>query len=184
VSFLSFVVYTIMLSILKAPRFLFIAYIVFAFIALLCHYLAAFVLKSLPVGITAMIVYIVMIGIIIVFLIRRIFSERLVTGDTIKGGISAYLLMATWWQLVYYFLWVMDANAFIFNAGIGHQADFLYYSVTTMTSVGYGDILPRSYPAKVFSMLQAIVGQLYIAVFVARLIGLHVASHHRHDNTP
>lgn len=181
VSFLSLAVYAIMLSILKAHRFLFTAYIACASMALLFHYLAVFVLNSMPLGITAMIVYIVMIGIIIIFMIRRIFSEKLVTGDTIKGGISMYILIANWWQLVYYFVWVLDPGAFSFTTGGAHQADFLYYSITTMTSVGFGDILPRSYPARVFSMLQAVVGQLYPAVFVARLVGLHIAGrvHHK-----
>jgi hypothetical protein len=181
VSFLSLVVYLIMLRILKAHRYVLIAYMVFAFTALLCHYLAAFVVNSTALGVTAMIVYIVMIGLIIIFMIRRIFSEKLITGDTIKGGISVYILMATWWQLVYYFLWLMNPNAFVFTIGTGHQGDFLYYSITTMTSLGFGDILPRSHPARVFSMLQAIVGQLYIAVFVARLVGLHIAGrvHHK-----
>jgi hypothetical protein len=170
-----------MLSILKAHRFLFIAYIAFAFLAILFHYLAVFVLKSLPLGLAAMIVYIIMIGVIIIFMVRRIFSEKLVTGDTVKGGISVYILMATWWQLIYYFFWVMDPNAFAFSTGVGHHEDFLYYSITTMTSVGFGDILPRSYPARVFSMLQAIAGQLYVAVFVARLVGLHIASRVHHS---
>lgn len=180
ISFLSLIVYGIMLRILKAHRFLFVAYITLAFMALLFHFLAVFVLDSLVLGIVAMIVYIAMIGILIIFMIRRIFSERLITGDTIKGGISVYILMATWWQLIYYFLFVLDPHSFAFAGGTGHQADFLYYSITTMTSVGFGDILPRSYPARVFSMLQALFGQLYIAIFVARLVGLHVAGHSHH----
>lgn len=181
VSFLSLAVYAIMLSILKAHRFLFIAYIAFAFMALLFHYLAVFVLNSMPLGIAAMIVYIVMIGLIIIFMIRRIFSEKLVTGDTVKGGISVYILMASWWQLIYYLFWVLDPNAFRFSSGVGQKTDFLYYSIITMTTLGFGDIVPRSYPARVFTMLQAMVGQLYLAVFVARLVGLHIASrvHHK-----
>lgn len=177
-STLSLIVYMIMLRILKAHRFFFVAYTTLAFSALLLHFLSVFVLDSLPLGIIALTVYIIMIGFIIMFMTRRIFSEKLVTGDTIKGGISVYLLMTSWWQLVYYLIFILDPDAFkFFGGGEQHQVEFLYYSVTTMTSVGFGDILPRSYPARVFSMLQAIVGQLYIGIFVARLIGLHVAGH-------
>lgn len=177
-STLSFIVYIIMLRILKAHRFFFIAYLTLAFSALLLHFLSVFVLDSLPLGIVALSAYIVMIGFVIIFMIKRIFSERLVTGDTIKGGISVYLLMATWWQLVYYLIYILNPDAFKFaSGGEQHQVDFLYYSVTTMTSVGFGDILPVSYHARVFSMLQALIGQLYIGILVARLVGLHVAGH-------
>lgn len=173
----SMVVFVIMLKILKAHRFLFGLYVTLGFLALLFHFLSVFVFHSKPIGIVAMLVYIFIIGLLIAFMIRRIFSERLVTGDTIKGGISVYILMGTWWQLIYYLLWLLNPQSFIFTSDGFRQTDFLYYSMTTMTSLGLGDILPRSYPAKVFSMFQAVVGQLYVAVFVARLIGLHVAVH-------
>lgn len=174
-AFLMLVVFCIMLRILNAHRALFILYLILASSALLLHYLALRVVENKTLGTAAMIVYITMIGILILFMIKRIFSETLVTGDTIKGGISVYLLMATWWQLIYYFLWLLDPKAFIFTTGPGHQTDFLYFSITTMTSVGFGDILPKSYPARVFSMLQAMAGQLYVGIFVARLVGLHIA---------
>ncbi len=176
-SFLSLVVFAIMLRILKAHWFLLFVYIILSSTALVFHYLAVLVFRSIALGVVAIIVYIVMIGITIIFMIRRIFSERLVTSDTIKGGISVYILMANWWQLIYYFLYVLDQSSFYFASGVVHQADFLYYSVMTMTTVGFGDIVPRSYAARVFSMFQAVAGQLYVAIFVARLVGLHIAGH-------
>lgn len=176
-SVLSMIVFVIMLRILKAHRLLFTLFISLAFLALLFHFMSVFVMHSKSVGLGAMAVYILMIGILIIFMIRRIFSERLVTSDTVKGGISVYIMMSTWWQLIYYLLWVLNPNAFLFASGRAEQSDFLYFSVATMTTLGYGDILPMTYPAKVFSMLQALIGQLYIAVFVARLVGLHIAGH-------
>ena len=50
-----------------------------------------------------------------------------------------------------------------------------YFSFVTLTTLGYGDIVPISGPAKTASTLEAIVGQLYIALLVARLVGLHAA---------
>jgi len=176
-SIFSIIVFIIMLRILRASRLLFILYVLLSVVALFLHYLAVFTRQGNRIGTVALIVYILMIGILIVFMIRRIFSERLVTGDTIKGGISVYLMMGTWWQLVYHLLWVLDPGSFRFPDGPGAPSDFLYYSISTMTSLGFGDILPRSYPAKIFSMMQALVGQLYVAIFVARLVGLHVAGH-------
>jgi len=181
-SLFAMVVFIIMLKILRASRLLFAAYITLSFLALLLHYLAVFVVHSKSLGTVAIIVYILMIGILIVFMTRRIFSERLVTGDTIKGGISVYIMMGTWWQMVYQLLWMCDPRSFLFPEGTVGQGDFLYYSISTITCLGFGDILPRSYPAKLFSVIEALVGQLYVAVFVARLVGLHVAVHARKHN--
>ena len=50
-----------------------------------------------------------------------------------------------------------------------------YYSLVTMTTLGYGDIVPVTPAARSLTTLEAVVGQLYLAVLVARLVGLHVA---------
>ncbi len=181
-SLFAMVVFILMLRILKASRFFFVIYIVFSVLALVLHYLAVFVVNNVSLAIVAISVYILMIGTLIVFMTRRIFSERLVTGDTIKGGISVYIMMGTWWQMVYQLLWMCDTRSFLFPGGAVQQGDFLYYSISTITCLGFGDILPLSYPAKLLSAVEALVGQLYVAVFVARLVGLHVAVHARKHN--
>ena len=56
------------------------------------------------------------------------------------------------------------------------SSGFMYYSFITLTTVGYGDITPVTGVARSFSLLEGIVGQTYMAVLVARLVGLHVAS--------
>ncbi len=176
-SVLSLVVFIIMLKILKAPRGLFSLFLALVFLALFFHCLAIFFLESRSIGIITMLAYIFMLLVLITFMVRRIFSERMVTGDTIKGGISVYLLISVLWQFIYVLLWTLNPKAFKCIAGEIGKTDFFYFSITTMTTLGYGDIIPVTYPAKVFSMLQALTGQIYIAVFVARLVGLHVAGH-------
>lgn len=52
---------------------------------------------------------------------------------------------------------------------------FMYYSFVTLTTLGYGDITPVSPAAKSFSFIEAVTGQIYIAVLIARLVGLHIA---------
>ncbi len=51
----------------------------------------------------------------------------------------------------------------------------IYYSFVTMTTLGYGDIVPVNPAARMLSVLQALTGQLYLVVLVARLVGLHIA---------
>lgn len=51
--------------------------------------------------------------------------------------------------------------------------DLVYYSFSTLTTLGYGDITPLSKPARMFAVTEAIVGQIYLTVLVARLLGLY-----------
>jgi hypothetical protein len=50
----------------------------------------------------------------------------------------------------------------------------IYYSFVTMTTLGYGDVIPANGPARAASALEAIVGQMYVAILVARLVALHI----------
>ena len=52
---------------------------------------------------------------------------------------------------------------------------FIYYSFVTMTTLGYGDITPITPPAAALSYMQAVAGQLYMAVTIARVVGIHVS---------
>jgi hypothetical protein len=57
----------------------------------------------------------------------------------------------------------------------GSRLLFFYYSFVTITTLGYGDITPVTDVAKSFSFLEAVVGQIYLVVLVARLVGIHIA---------
>ena len=86
-----------------------------------------------------------------------------------------YLLAAQLWALVYTFLDLIDPASFNLPQG---QSDFLlfeYYSFVTLTTLGYGDITPLTKVAKAFSVLEAVVGQLYLVVVVAWFVGMYVS---------
>jgi Ion channel len=57
--------------------------------------------------------------------------------------------------------------------------DFIYLSLITLTTVGYGDIVPVTRPARMLAALEGVIGQLYLAVLIARLIGLHASRRSR-----
>jgi hypothetical protein len=63
--------------------------------------------------------------------------------------------------------------------GTVNQMTFSYYSYVTLTTVGYGDMTPISAPARSFAVLEAMMGQLYLAVLIARLVGIHIAQPRR-----
>jgi hypothetical protein len=107
-----------------------------------------------------------------VFLIvQKIFSDTKVTGDTLRGGISVYLMLGIVWYLIYQIILTIIPQAFVgdFKGDIS-SCQIFYFSFVTLTTVGYGDILPAHKATMIMSNLEAIVGQLYPAVIIARLV--------------
>lgn len=54
-------------------------------------------------------------------------------------------------------------------------SEFIYFSNVTLTTLGYGDVVPLSRPAKMLAVMQAMLGQLYVAIVIARMVGLQVS---------
>ena len=104
-----------------------------------------------------------------------IIKSETVTREVIYAAMVVYLLGAQLWALVYTFLDLIDPASFNLPQG---QSDFLifeYYSFVTLTTLGYGDITPLTKVAKAFSVLEAVVGQLYLVVVVAWFVGMRVS---------
>ena len=99
-----------------------------------------------------------------------------ITFHRIQGAVAAYLLLGVAWAHAYAILALVRPGAFSGAAGAadGPRA-FLYYSFVTLTTVGYGDVLPVHPAARSLSMLEAVTGPLYLAVLLARLVSLAVA---------
>ena len=108
----------------------------------------------------------------IVILIKKISSRRVITSDTVKGGISIYFLFGLLWTLLYMIMLLVNPESF---SDMLKPSDTVYYSFTTLTTLGYGDITPVSTHAKLLSISEAFVGQVYLAIFIAQLVGLAIA---------
>lgn len=122
------------------------------------------------------VIYALFLIIAIVLMIRKMFEATKVTNDTIIGGISIYILIGFLWTIFYYIVYRLDNTAFSYLRA-WHDSYLFYFSNVTLTTLGYGDIIPVNRFAMMLSSLEAMVGQLYLAVFVARLVGLHVINH-------
>ena len=112
----------------------------------------------------------------VVIILSHIFREKEVTTDLIMGAVCVYFFLGLMWGVVFSLLESLQPGSFQF--GQGQAADiinFTYYSFVTQTTLGYGDITPITAPARSFSLLEAVIGQLYVAVLIARLVGLHIA---------
>ncbi|MBW8015787.1 MAG: two pore domain potassium channel family protein [Planctomycetes bacterium] len=111
------------------------------------------------------------IGMTIVLLMGSMFKKEKVDTDTILGGICVYLLIGVFWALVYICLNNLDNGIIKFDEG----ASLFYFSYSTLTTLGYGDIVPKGNFGMMLANFEAIAGQVYLTIFVARLVGLHIA---------
>ena len=73
------------------------------------------------------------------------------------------------------FAFAGDTETWRLQFGGGNSGYALYYSFVTLTTLGYGDIAPVTMPARMLASLEAMTGQVYLAILVARLVGLHIA---------
>jgi uncharacterized membrane protein len=103
-------------------------------------------------------------------------KENEVTLDLIMASACAYILIGLVWAYFYHFIEVLHPKSFTLPWTPGDDLwDFYYYSFVTLTTVGYGDILAMTKPARALSILEALTGQLYLAIMISRLVGLHAS---------
>jgi hypothetical protein len=140
-----------------------------------------------------------------VAILRHVLKLHHVDAETIYGSVSVYLLMALIWAQAYYILALVEPASFNYpdrdelavvqerrTAELGWdepelealdwravqehaQGTMVYYSLVTLTTLGYGDIYPVKDAARILAMLEATLGQLYLVILVARLVGLYTA---------
>ncbi|MGZ8947641.1 MAG: potassium channel family protein [Methylococcaceae bacterium] len=102
--------------------------------------------------------------------------ENEVTIDLIMAAACAYILLGMIWAYAYYFLESFHPDSFSTVENFADDlVDFNYYSFVTLTTVGYGDVLAITRAARALSIFEAITGQLYLAIMISRLVGLHAS---------
>ncbi len=121
-------------------------------------------------------VYILYLGGAAYLILRDILLSQQITIDTIRGGICVYLLIGFVWALLYGITASLDSNAFSQPIiEIESYGRAVYFSFTTLTTLGYGDIIPVSPLAKMLTNLEGIIGQLYPAILIAILVGGYIS---------
>jgi hypothetical protein len=102
---------------------------------------------------------------------------RPVTRERIQGSVAVYLLLGLTWASAYELLHILRPEAW---TGAASEAPisqtWIYYSFVTLTTMGYGDITPVHPVARSLAILEAVTGQLYLAITLARLVALHIKS--------
>ena len=128
--------------------------------------------RALDAGISVVVyIWIAMI------LAADVFTRReAVTTDVLIGGINVYLLVGLGFGAAHEALSLMMPAAYSGLDASTTGYDAIYFSFVTLTTLGYGDVTPVSMGAKMLSFLEGVVGQLYLAVFLARLVAMQLAT--------
>jgi len=119
-------------------------------------------------------------------ILRMVFAAERVTLNMVWASACVYLLLGVLFANVYslmdvihpgsfYFTFAGDAEQEAMRLGGGQSVYPLYYSFVTITTLGYGDIVPITGPTRMLATVEALTGQLYLAVLVARLVGMHIS---------
>jgi hypothetical protein len=139
------------------------------------------VFRSTPVTIVlAHSCALVLLGFFAVSILLYALRRGRVTADKIFAAICAYLLIGYGWAFAYAILDELHPGAFSAPTTLalddftGRVMQMRYFSFITLTTVGYGDIVPRSQEARTLVIFEAILGQFYLVVLVGRLVSLHI----------
>jgi len=109
---------------------------------------------------------------IVVLLVRKLLSYRVVTADLIYCAISTYFLIGVMWSGIYTVLEGIYPDSF---SGITEAGDFLYFSFVILTTVGFGDITPQTIISKRLVIFEAATGCIYLAVIIAMIVGRYMS---------
>lgn len=110
-------------------------------------------------------------------IVKRLAHRQKVSNHTIILAITAYLFIGIIWSFIYFTIWQINPDAFHINV----QRDYefkswnlaMYFSLITLTTVGYGDIIPIEKWVMVAANFEAMTGAIYLTVIVARLVSLY-----------
>lgn len=120
------------------------------------------------------------IALIITVMLHDMFVSKKIDEALIVGSISLYFLLGLMWGFVYFAVEQIFPGSFYFDTIPAIEMEnrteiFIYYSMVTLTTLGYGDITPLLPQARAMSTMEAAMGQIYLTVLVARFVGKHIS---------
>uniref|UniRef100_B8HSG9 Ion transport 2 domain protein n=1 Tax=Cyanothece sp. (strain PCC 7425 / ATCC 29141) TaxID=395961 RepID=B8HSG9_CYAP4 len=130
-------------------------------------------LQSIPSAVVANILFFLVLSIPIYLIQKDLSLADQVTADLLKGGIAVYLLSGIGWSVLYNILYELDSQSFKGVLVDQSEPDLLYFSFTTLTTVGYGDVTPAVSISRILANLEAIFGVMYPTIFLAYLVSCY-----------
>ena len=107
-----------------------------------------------------------------VIVVRRIVRHRVVTGQTIFGALSAYLMIGFFFSAVFTAIDRLGAAPFFAGGQAATSATVQYFSFVTLSTTGYGDYTAAGEAGRSMAVLEALLGQIFLVTLVARLVAL------------
>jgi hypothetical protein len=116
------------------------------------------------------------VGFFVVLILRQVLRAGSITWHRVEGAVAVYLLMGLLWAFAYDIVQLLQPGSFGLNTrSIGGAFPELgYFSFTTLTTIGFGDILPVSPLARSLAVLEGLVGQLFPVILIARLVAMEL----------
>jgi hypothetical protein len=121
------------------------------------------------------------LAILVVMTLTHTFRPGPISVHRVMGGVAAYLLIGLTWAFGYKLLMERRPDAIHFESSVagiptGEPSRLIYFSFSTLTSVGYGDVRPVHRIARSLATAEALIGQLYPSILIATLVGMSLQS--------
>lgn len=107
---------------------------------------------------------------LIYVIFQKVTENRKIDAGVISGAVCSYILLGVMWGSAYFLLDTIWPDSFL---GEPNRSTLIYYSIVTLTTLGYGDVLPQSSLAKSFANLEAVGGVMFSTIVLARLVSLY-----------
>lgn len=120
-----------------------------------------------------------LLSILTLMVVWQIFREGPITRQRVQGSITVYLLLGLIWAEAYTLAGLLNPDSFTVTTGAGRSemlARMTYYSFVTLTTVGYGDISPVSLVTRALANIEGLLGTLFPAILIARLVSMEIAA--------
>jgi|SRR5688572_4588928 len=116
-------------------------------------------------------VYITVLGL----LLRYVFGPEVMDTDRLWGAAAMYVMIGILWCYFYAFINLGEHSSFTVRGAASqlNLTDLLYFSFSTLTTIGFGDIVPITRPGQVIAIVEGIIGQLFLAILIAKLVGVY-----------
>lgn len=138
------------------------------------------------IGMAGQSLFLTLVAMILLF---DLFKATKVSVDTLAGAVCVYLLIGLIWGYLYLLIEICVPGSFSFTQGDARLQlwatqefyPFYYFSLVTVTTVGYGDMAPLSTAARTLATMEGILGQVYLTILVARLVGMQLMHQQKED---
>lgn len=174
--FFLFIIFFSVYSVVNKTLFVVISFL--AILAFASYWYILWINQSVTAFVTHFIFNILFLTLLTFSVISSVTRQHEITPDTLFGAICGYLLIGFIWS--YFYLVIASIDPASFSLHIAHEPirshidHFIYYSFVTLTTLGYGDIIALKSVARTFSWLEAVIGQVYLAVWISQLVGLRI----------